>query len=323
LEKGRPRRALSRARLTDWRIPAQRASLAGKPVCRPADLVFIGTTSLYGQRPSQYERIVVPCDPAARGGPGLRYDYLGKTKGLGTFQFGEQTVSDLALLCAQSEGGQRVNSVFGEGVNARLRKIREGLDGLGLPTDDLLDHGGPRLVYGVELIQNTHAYLLGQDKRPKYILSSRSPAETTARIALVGVQVAAEPHRSGRGARAGAPPQLRPPHPAWRPGGTAAGRPGRRDRSGVCAADEPPVTRRTTMGVAREWPPVAPRVIGEPRGGQDGGQQKSETIQSAAEADALQTAPSEGRGPACNVSFSRPNERVFRPRGTLGGSNPT
>jgi hypothetical protein len=72
---------------------------------------------------------------------------------------------------------------FGEGVNPRLRKIRDGLDGLGLPTDDLLNHGGPRLVYGVELTENMHAYLLGQDKRPKYILPLKAAADTTTRIA--------------------------------------------------------------------------------------------------------------------------------------------
>jgi hypothetical protein len=42
--------------------------------------------------------------------------------------------------------------------------------------------GGQRLVYGVDLAENTHAYLLGQDKRPRYVLPLRSPAATTARI---------------------------------------------------------------------------------------------------------------------------------------------
>lgn len=159
------------------------SSMAGKPVSRAADLVFIGTTSLYGQRPSQYDRIVVPRDLRAPVGPGLRYEYLGKTRGIGTFQFGDRTVADLALLLSQSKRGQQVNSIFGEGVNPRLRKIRDGLDGLGLPTDDLLNHGGPRLVYGVELTENTHAYLLGQDKRPKYIFPLKSATGATPQIA--------------------------------------------------------------------------------------------------------------------------------------------
>jgi hypothetical protein len=160
------------------------SSMAGRPVCRAADLVFIGTTSLYGQRPSQYDRISMPRDPGtANQQPGLRYEYLGRTRGIGTFQFGEQTVAALALLLAQSKRGQQVNSVFGEGVNPRLRKLRDGLDALGLSSDDLLNHGGPRLVYGVELTENTRGYLLGLEKYPKYILSQKSPKQLSEQIA--------------------------------------------------------------------------------------------------------------------------------------------
>jgi hypothetical protein len=160
------------------------SSMAGRPVCRPADLVFVGTTSLFGQRPSQYDRISIPGDPGSLGGgPGLRYEYLGRTRGLGTFQFNEQTVADLAVLLAQSKRGQQVNSVFGEGVNPRLRKIRDGLDALGLPTDDLLNHGGPRLVYSVELTENARAYLLGMEKRPRYRMGQRNPKQLTQQIA--------------------------------------------------------------------------------------------------------------------------------------------
>ncbi len=160
------------------------SSMAGRPVYRAADLVFIGTTSLYGQRPSQYDSIRIPRDPgAADSEPGIRYDYLGRTQSIGTFQFGDQTVAQLALLLAQSKRGQQVNSVFGEGVNPRLRKLRDGLDALGLPTDDLLNHGGPRLVYVVELIENTHDFLLGMEKQPRYLLPLKSPKQTTRLIA--------------------------------------------------------------------------------------------------------------------------------------------
>jgi hypothetical protein len=160
------------------------SSMAGRPVCRAADLVFIGTTSLYGQRPSQYDRISIPRDlEAFAPGGGLRYEYLGRTRGLGTFQFNDQTVAELAVLLAQSKRGQQVNSVFGEGVNPRLRKIRDGLDALGLPTDDLLNHGGPRLVYGVELAENTRAYLLGLDKHPRYLLGQKGPKHLTQQVA--------------------------------------------------------------------------------------------------------------------------------------------
>ncbi len=160
------------------------SSMAGRPICRAAELVFLGTTSLYGQRPSQYDRISIPADPERPdSGPAIRYEYLGRTRGLGTFQFGDQTVAELAVLLAQSKRGQQVNSVFGEGVNPRLRKLRDGLDALGLPTDDLLNHGGPRLIYGVELTANTHTYLLGIDKQPRFLLPQKSPAQRSGHIA--------------------------------------------------------------------------------------------------------------------------------------------
>jgi hypothetical protein len=145
------------------------SSMAGRDIVRPADLVYVGTTSLYGQRPSQYDRISFSVSDANMSSSGtLRYRYLGKTKGIGTFQFGDDTVSELARLLAQSKKGQRVNSVFGEGVNPRLRKIRDGLDLLGLDSDVFLDHGAPRLVYGVELARNTADYVLGLVSTPDF-----------------------------------------------------------------------------------------------------------------------------------------------------------
>ena len=157
--------------------------MAGRPIRRPAHLVFIGTTSLYGQRPSQYDRISIPYDTESlRARPGLRYEYLGRTRGIGTFQFNDRTVAALAVLLAQSKRGQQVNSVFGEGVNPRLRKIRDGLNELGLSSDDLLNHGGPRLVYGVELAENTRAYLLGMDKHPHYILGQKNSKQRTKQM---------------------------------------------------------------------------------------------------------------------------------------------
>jgi hypothetical protein len=102
--------------------------------------------------------------------------------GLGTFQFGKQTVKELARLLAQSRRGQRVNSVFGEGANPRLRKIRDGLDELGLPTDELLNHGVPRLVYGLALVENLREYLLGIDARPKYRLPQGRGAAVSRQI---------------------------------------------------------------------------------------------------------------------------------------------
>jgi hypothetical protein len=112
----------------------------------------------------------------------IRYKYLGRTGGVGTFQFGEQTVSAMARLLAQSRRGQQVNSVFGEGTSPRLRKIRDGLDELGLPTNQLLKHGAPRLVYGVSLVENLRDYLLGIAKRPKYLVPQKNAAAASQEI---------------------------------------------------------------------------------------------------------------------------------------------
>lgn len=158
------------------------SSMAGRPIQRPANLVYISTTSLYGRRPNQYDRIAIPVDRIQPGGSGsLRYEYLGRTKGIGTFQFSNQTIDEMKTLIEQTSQGQRVNSVFGEGVNPRLRKIRDGLDELGLPSNALLDHGAPRLVYGVSLVENLADYLLGIDSAPKYVLKGTSPEGATGR----------------------------------------------------------------------------------------------------------------------------------------------
>jgi hypothetical protein len=67
------------------------SSMAGRAIVRPANLVFVGTSSLYGERPNQYDRTSYPCDIA--GGPKdefVRYRYLtsqkrNRTSGVGTF----------------------------------------------------------------------------------------------------------------------------------------------------------------------------------------------------------------------------------------------
>jgi len=159
------------------------SSMAGRPVVRPPRLVCLTTTSLYGAGSSQYNRIAIPCEKAG-GQPGeqIRYACLGETIGFGTGHFGPVTVQELTRVVEQSAHGQRVNSVFGEGVNPRLRKVRDGLDALGFPSDQLLVHGSPRLVYGIPLARNFREYLLGIDQQPAYYLSTKDPKTVTRQI---------------------------------------------------------------------------------------------------------------------------------------------
>jgi hypothetical protein len=115
-------------------------------------------------------------------GQEIRYVELGRSESFGTSQYSAATVSALVELVQQSNGGQRVNSIFGEGVSPKLRKVREGLDVLRFPAEHLLRHGRRRIVYGVSVVHNTREFLLGMDDDPFYVFSLWG-AEATAAIA--------------------------------------------------------------------------------------------------------------------------------------------
>src|SRR5262249_13950896 len=83
----------------------------------------------------------------------------------------------------RTNGGRRVNSIFGEGVNPLMRKIREALDLVGIPSDEVLRHGNQRIVYGVALASNLQGFLLGLDRTPKYLLSQREPQFVSQQLA--------------------------------------------------------------------------------------------------------------------------------------------
>ncbi len=110
------------------------SSMAGRPIIRDPSLVLLGTTSLYGIGSSQYNRITIPCERiGSTTGEVIRYQELGHSAAFGTSQYSEETVEALADLQQQFANGQRVNSIFGEGVSPKLRKIREGLELLTFP----------------------------------------------------------------------------------------------------------------------------------------------------------------------------------------------
>jgi hypothetical protein len=156
------------------------SSMAGRAVRRKPKLVLLGTTSLFGIGSSQYNRIKVPSELAG-GAPGafLRYEGLGKTEGYGSFHFSRESIREMKVMVAQSKSGRRVNSIFGEGVNPRLRMVREALDLVGLPSDLVLRHGSPRLVYGIPLATNFRDVLLGRTTRPRFILPRSAPRAST------------------------------------------------------------------------------------------------------------------------------------------------
>jgi hypothetical protein len=144
------------------------SSMAGRPVRRRANLVFVGTTSLYGSGSSQYNRVRIPAEVLG-GKSTVEFRELGRSRSFGTSHLSRQTVTALVRLSEQSRTGIRVNSIFGEGVNPKLRKVRDGIDLLGWPSEDLLMHGRQRIVYGVNLVSNLLPYLIDAEAEPHYL----------------------------------------------------------------------------------------------------------------------------------------------------------
>lgn len=159
------------------------SSMKGVAVVRPPRLVLLGTTSLYASGSSQYNRIKVPAD-ALGGKPGdvISYLPLGETLGWGSFHFSKETLRLIEVFVARSREGRRVNSIFGEGVSPRLRKIRQGFAGIGLP-EDLLRHGSPRLIYMVPLASNFREVLMEFQRQPQYFLDQKQGSAVTDRMA--------------------------------------------------------------------------------------------------------------------------------------------
>lgn len=163
------------------------SQLKGEPVVRPAELVYIGTTSLYTAGASQYNRLKIPAGLLRGDAPEVRYEYLGDTVGYGTSHISDATTA--ALEDAASDDFIQVNHVMGEGISPKLRILRWGLDtlfreGQRTLSDRLSMHYMPRRVYGVQLAENAKDYLQGDASRPRYIWDEDLvPTEGTTRVA--------------------------------------------------------------------------------------------------------------------------------------------
>jgi hypothetical protein len=147
------------------------SSMCGKSVIREPQLVFLGTTSLYGVGSSQYNRIKIPTrEVGGAENDKVEYRELGSTEGYGSFHFSGTTIK-LADTIPQKENGRtRVNSIFGEGANPLLRKLKDAMEFLKLESNPILNHRNRRVVYGISLAENSSDVLLGLSKKPKYLI---------------------------------------------------------------------------------------------------------------------------------------------------------
>lgn len=138
------------------------SQMAGRPICRPSDLKVLTTTSLYGRGSSQYNRLRLRAGMYRGLKGGLEWKKLEETTaGYGTVHLGSDTVQRLREFSEDAYGARRINNRFGEGTSPRLRQIREGLDALGIESDDVLNHSTPRLFYACALNEDAKEQLIG------------------------------------------------------------------------------------------------------------------------------------------------------------------
>lgn len=160
------------------------SGIKGKPVVRKPNLVLLCTTSLYGVGSSQYNRVKIPLNQIGIDSEeSIVYKDLGHSYGFGTYHFSRSTVQLGSNLNSRKKDGRHVNSIFGEGVNPLMRKIRESLDFVGLNSDGLLQHGNKRVTYGIQLATNFREVLLGIESKPNYLSPQRDSKLQTEKIA--------------------------------------------------------------------------------------------------------------------------------------------
>jgi hypothetical protein len=159
------------------------SSMKGGTVIRSPNLVLLATTSLYGVGSSQYNRVRVPvADVGGKGNAMIEYEELGTSRGYGSYHFSKASIDYLETLIPRGALPRKVNSIFGEGVNPLMRKLRDGLAHVGLPAEDLLMHGNSRVVYSIPIAENFREVLFGVEAKPKYFLSLANAKDHTAKL---------------------------------------------------------------------------------------------------------------------------------------------
>lgn len=138
------------------------SAMKGEPVIKENELVFLDTTSLFKTGSAQYDRIRIPTPNGQ-----IEYQEIGKTSGYGSVQFGNSAQKRLSQVTEIMENRQAVRGRFGEGVAPKMRKIRRGLENLGLD-GELLKHESPRIIYATPIAKDYREYLFGLTDNPEY-----------------------------------------------------------------------------------------------------------------------------------------------------------
>ncbi len=162
--------------------PSEIASeLKGQDVIKPADLAYIGTTSLYKVGSSQYNRLKIPSSVLGTDFT-IEWKQIGETKGYGTLHISKQTTA--CLYEALNEKSHSINHIFGEGASPKMRLLRLAItELLENPNKDTIDfftrHAMPRIVYGAFTASNSSDYLCGKTDKILYYFNPENALNKT------------------------------------------------------------------------------------------------------------------------------------------------
>lgn len=161
-----------------------RSQMRNKTVLPDNTLVWVGTTSLYANRSSQYNRLRLPAGVISEDQEEIRYSFVGNTSGYGTLQFSDSTIRALDECMARENGFRDFNSAFGEGASPRLRKLRAGLNLIGIKSELAMMHHQGRRIYIAPLFSRAGAYLCGFSVSPipMYVKAPECYLDATERI---------------------------------------------------------------------------------------------------------------------------------------------
>ena len=124
------------------------SKIAGKKIKKTTSLRALTTTSLYGVGSSQYNRLKL-----IKENSGIRSQIVWKelrnTKGFGSFHFSRHT-RELLKKLETKKTSQHVNYEFGEGTSPAMRRIKEGIETLGIDSG-ILQHEFERKTYLCDL----------------------------------------------------------------------------------------------------------------------------------------------------------------------------
>ncbi len=138
------------------------SAMKGEAVIKNNELVFLDTTGLFKRGSAQYDRVRIPVPNGQ-----IEFEEIGTTEGYGSVQFGSSARKRLAQVTEMLENRKAVKGRFGEGIAPKMRKIRRGLQNLGLD-GELLRHESPRVIYAVPLAGNFREFLFGLTDDPDY-----------------------------------------------------------------------------------------------------------------------------------------------------------